>query len=729
MLLRAALGESDSDLGSDDDAAQLEVANSSMNDDGGGFDCETANRREEVVGAGESLPNRFGVAAEQQPSTFAGVAGAGEERQVDVEAEYQTDHTAAYIAAENGGGVKGGEDEGDGSTSTAAEAAGFMGARDQSREDEDAALKEISLEEEVAAASAAGQSREARAVVEAPTSNREAYANEEGEGALAESVGVIHRRKENNSAEVNGGQNAEMRAGMPSAQDEHNEVGSENGSSDRNELLSKQAEISASSESRLERSASLLAQSLLSNGGVEGYSQEDEDVAAAIRLSLETAAEERERSDEPCGTHGEDEHPELDEPATIATGESGGAVLMEGAGDSSAAEVAEAEPVGEPTEAPETDEDALPTRESYQPSPQAAFSGGVVDEDEEDVDLATFERNPAEAEGVENTGGIAGLEHGCSHEGDTGHADEAAALRAEAAAFEAETAQASADEDDISAVATAFELEAARFYSGGGTDAALATEQERYADFPYDNDYRKGYDDGASGQTPVDAVVNSADMEENPRLMVNDADDEQRDASNEHRSTGIFERKSQELSSDDAARQVLSHPSGAGVGEGSAEGESSPAAGSVVVEDTDPTVTNKKMAEELAAAREREDELTARLLNAQELLAERERQLESTNLSMAEIMQGGSRGGGGNGRGRDDNAVKSDALAAAVAEEKAKGEQALTGALAKHRRDIIRLEGLLEAEKANARSATDALKVWERGAEEWQEKEKMLQVQ
>lgn len=96
----------------------------------------------------------------------------------------------------------------------------------------------------------------------------------------------------------------------------------------------------------------------------------------------------------------------------------------------------------------------------------------------------------------------------------------------------------------------------------------------------------------------------------------------------------------------------------------------------------------------LSAAREREDSLTARLLMAEELLVERERQLESTNISMAEIMQGGGRG---------------DASAAAAVE-------------------VSKLEGILEAERKKAKTLSEAVKGWERRAEEFEEKDKMLQV-
>lgn len=148
-------------------------------------------------------------------------------------------------------------------------------------------------------------------------------------------------------------------------------------------------------------------------------------------------------------------------------------------------------------------------------------------------------------------------------------------------------------------------------------------------------------------------------------------------------------------------------------------------------EEEEEDSNGKKVVAELAAARAREDELTARLLNAEELLMERERQLESTNLSMAEIM---AHGGGGRGMGKDGDvdgdmeASVEAAVEAAVAQAKARAEQAMTGALTKHRREVTRLEGLLEAEKGKGKSAADVVKGWERVAEEWGEKEAMLQV-
>ncbi|CAM9597156.1 unnamed protein product [Ectocarpus fasciculatus] len=123
-----------------------------------------------------------------------------------------------------------------------------------------------------------------------------------------------------------------------------------------------------------------------------------------------------------------------------------------------------------------------------------------------------------------------------------------------------------------------------------------------------------------------------------------------------------------------------------------------------------------------AAAREREDALTARLLVAEELLVERERQLESTNLAMAEIMQNGkagsSSGGGSDGSGS----------AAAVAEARAGGERALADLRGQHAREVSRLEGLVEAEKRKGKAAADAVRSWETKAEEFQEKDKMLKA-
>lgn len=145
--------------------------------------------------------------------------------------------------------------------------------------------------------------------------------------------------------------------------------------------------------------------------------------------------------------------------------------------------------------------------------------------------------------------------------------------------------------------------------------------------------------------------------------------------------------------------------------------ESSSPVAVAVAAGTARAVAEDEMTKALAAAREREDALTARLLNAEELLAERERQLESTNLSMAEIMQNGARGGGVEG-----------ASDAAVAQERSRGEQALTGALAQHRREVSRLERMVEAERAKGKAASEAVKSWETRAEEWQEKDRMLQV-
>lgn len=107
------------------------------------------------------------------------------------------------------------------------------------------------------------------------------------------------------------------------------------------------------------------------------------------------------------------------------------------------------------------------------------------------------------------------------------------------------------------------------------------------------------------------------------------------------------------------------------------------------------------LAAALGAAREREDALTARLLMAEELLVERERQLESTNISMAEMMQGGGPAGGGRGA--------ASAAEAAIAE-------------------VSKLEGILEAERKKAKALAEAVKGWERRAEEFGEKDKMLQV-
>ncbi|CAN0398634.1 unnamed protein product, partial [Hapterophycus canaliculatus] len=123
---------------------------------------------------------------------------------------------------------------------------------------------------------------------------------------------------------------------------------------------------------------------------------------------------------------------------------------------------------------------------------------------------------------------------------------------------------------------------------------------------------------------------------------------------------------------------------------------------------TASTTSNAEAAVAAAsAAREREDALTARLLVAEELLLERERQLESTNLAMAEIMQNSGGGGGGG-------------------EARAAGETTLADLRAKHQREVSRLEGLVAAEKRKGKAAADAVRSWETKAEEFQEKDKML---
>ncbi|CAM9494582.1 unnamed protein product [Ectocarpus sp. 4 AP-2014] len=144
-------------------------------------------------------------------------------------------------------------------------------------------------------------------------------------------------------------------------------------------------------------------------------------------------------------------------------------------------------------------------------------------------------------------------------------------------------------------------------------------------------------------------------------------------------------------------------------------GSATPEAAPVVAGGTADTETEAPGGEELAAAaaaaaaREREDALTARLLVAEELLLERERQLESTNLAMAEIMQnGGKAGSAGDG---------SDGGAAAMADLRDR-----------HAREVSRLEGLVEAEKRKGKAAADAVRSWETKAEEFEEKDKMLKA-
>ncbi|CAM9486566.1 unnamed protein product, partial [Ectocarpus sp. 13 AM-2016] len=142
-------------------------------------------------------------------------------------------------------------------------------------------------------------------------------------------------------------------------------------------------------------------------------------------------------------------------------------------------------------------------------------------------------------------------------------------------------------------------------------------------------------------------------------------------------------------------------------------GSATPEAAPIVAGGTADTETEAPGGEDLAAAaaaaREREDALTARLLVAEELLLERERQLESTNLAMAEIMQnGGKAGSAGDG---------SDGGAAAVADLRDR-----------HAREVSRLEGLVEAEKRKGKTAADAVRSWETKAEEFEEKDKMLKA-
>ncbi|CAB1105572.1 unnamed protein product [Ectocarpus sp. CCAP 1310/34] len=142
-------------------------------------------------------------------------------------------------------------------------------------------------------------------------------------------------------------------------------------------------------------------------------------------------------------------------------------------------------------------------------------------------------------------------------------------------------------------------------------------------------------------------------------------------------------------------------------------GSATPEASPVVAGGTADTETEAPGGEDLAAAaaaaREREDALMARLLVAEELLLERERQLESTNLAMAEIMQnGGKAGRAGDG---------SDGGAAAVADLRDR-----------HAREVSRLEGLIEAEKRKGKAAADAVRSWETKAEEFEEKDKMLKA-
>lgn len=157
---------------------------------------------------------------------------------------------------------------------------------------------------------------------------------------------------------------------------------------------------------------------------------------------------------------------------------------------------------------------------------------------------------------------------------------------------------------------------------------------------------------------------------------------------------------------------------------GSATPDAAPvvASGAADTETEGPAVEEQTAVAAAAAAREREDALTARLLVAEELLVERERQLESTNLAMAEIMQNGkagsSSGGGSDGSGS----------AAAVAEARAGGERALADLRGQHAREVSRLEGLVEAEKRKGKAAADAVRSWETKAEEFQEKDKMLKV-
>ncbi|CAM9513184.1 unnamed protein product [Ectocarpus sp. 12 AP-2014] len=157
------------------------------------------------------------------------------------------------------------------------------------------------------------------------------------------------------------------------------------------------------------------------------------------------------------------------------------------------------------------------------------------------------------------------------------------------------------------------------------------------------------------------------------------------------------------------------------IGGGAAEdaeslGSATPEASPVVAGGTADTETEAPGGEDLAAAaaaaaaaREREDALTARLLVAEELLLERERQLESTNLAMAEIMQNGGKAGSA-----DDG---SDGGAAAVADLRDR-----------HAREVSRLEGLVEAEKRKGKAAADAVRSWETKAEEFEEKDKMLKA-
>ena len=137
------------------------------------------------------------------------------------------------------------------------------------------------------------------------------------------------------------------------------------------------------------------------------------------------------------------------------------------------------------------------------------------------------------------------------------------------------------------------------------------------------------------------------------------------------------------------------------------------------------------LAAALAASQEREDALTARLLMAEELLAERERQLESTNISMAEIMQngGGGREGMAGAGGREDvAAVVAAAEKETISRERREAERVMAAARERHRVEVSRLEGVLEAEKKKAKAATETVKGWERRAEEFEEKDKMLKV-
>lgn len=157
---------------------------------------------------------------------------------------------------------------------------------------------------------------------------------------------------------------------------------------------------------------------------------------------------------------------------------------------------------------------------------------------------------------------------------------------------------------------------------------------------------------------------------------------------------------------------------------GSATPEAAPvvASGTSEAETEAPGADEQTVSAVAAAAREREDALTARLLVAEELLAERERQLESTNLAMAEIMQNGGKAGSASGDS------DSSGSAAAVAEARAGGERALADLRGQHAREVSRLEGLVEAEKRKGKAAADAVRSWEIKDEEFAEKDKMLKV-